>query len=87
MVEARNRLENYEYISILVETRVESGFIVVSCQLQTLCQNSQQSQGRRQCFWTLKPVNAIGRRNISASIHSRDRHMHFLGKKFAGKPN
>ena len=85
IVEALNSMENYED-NLFWRKLVQSGFIVVSCQLQTLCQNSQQSKERGRCFWTSKSVRHHQKISLSALIHSRDRHTHFLEKKFAGKP-
>ena len=73
-----------------METHAESGFIVVDRQLQTSCQNSQQSQGQQlghRTYYYSQPVRIRCRKKKqypSALARSRKRHT-FPGKELAEK--
>ena len=75
-----------------MKTHAESGFILINCQLQTSRQtpNKAKDDSELTGHTAAKPVRRRCRkknRSQSALACSRKRHMLFLEKKLAGKPD
>ena len=92
IVEVLNRLENDEDNLFSWQlTRSQDKFsLTVSCKLPAKTPNKAKDDNKVAGRTTVKPVKRRRRKkNISPSAlaHSRKRHMRFLEKKLAGKPD